>query len=81
MLVQLTKWGNSLAVRIPAVYARQIGVSENSQAELSVADGKLVLTPVRTVQHFDLDVLVSQITDENRHDEVSSGPAVGAEFD
>ncbi len=81
MLVHLAKWGNSLAVRIPAAYAREIGASENSQADLSVQDGKLVLKPVRRGTRFDLDALVAGITGENRHEEVSTGAALGDEFD
>jgi antitoxin MazE len=79
LLVQLAKWGNSLAVRIPATFAKEIGASENSQAELSVEDGCLVLK-VRDAPQFDLDTLVDQITDENRHEEISAGPALGDEF-
>ena len=80
MLVQLAKWGNSLAVRIPAAYAKEIGVFENSQAELAIEDGRLVLTPARDAAQFDLDKLVAQITDENRHDEIGTGPSLGDEF-
>lgn len=80
MLVQLAKWGNSLAVRIPAAYAKEIGAAENSRAELTIEHGKLVLTPVANTPRFDLDDLVSRITDENRHDEVSTGLALGNEF-
>jgi antitoxin MazE len=80
VLVQLAKWGNSLAVRIPAAYAKEIGASENSQAELSIEDGRLVLAPMRDIPRFDLDTLVAQITDENRHEEIGTGPALGDEF-
>ncbi len=80
MLIQVTKWGNSLAIRIPAAYAREIGATENSAAELSVDDGRLVLKPVRGLPEFDLDALVAQISDENRHDEIATGAAVGDEF-
>lgn len=80
MLVQLGKWGNSLAVRIPAAYAKEIGAAENSRAELSIENGRLVLTPLRDVADFDLDNLISQITDENRHQEVATGAALGDEF-
>lgn len=80
MLVQLAKWGNSLAVRIPATYAKEIGATANSRAELSVENGRLVLTPTRDVQHFELSALVGRITDENRHDEIATGAAVGDEF-
>ena len=80
MLVHLAKWGNSLAVRIPAAYAREIGVIESSQADLSVEDGKLVLKPIKRLPNFDLETLVAGITDENRHAEVSTGAALGDEF-
>jgi antitoxin MazE len=80
MLVQVAKWGNSLAVRIPAAYAREIGVTENGKAELSVESGRLVLTPLADIPHFELADLVARITDDNRHEEIATGPAVGEEF-
>lgn len=45
--LQVAKWGNSLAVRIPAEYIRQIGVKEGDlmQAHLGI-DGALNLRPV-----------------------------------
>lgn len=48
MNLQIAKWGNSLAVRIPAVYVRQIGIKEGDllQAHLG-ADGALNLRPAR----------------------------------
>ena len=43
--LQIAKWGNSLAVRIPADYARQLGAKEGDQllAHLG-ADGALNLS-------------------------------------
>ena len=44
--LQIVKWGNSLAVRIPADYVRQIGVKEGDQLEAHIgADGALNLRP------------------------------------
>lgn len=80
MIVQLTKWGNSLALRIPAAYAKEVGASNNGKAELTVEDGKLVLRPLSDTPEFDLDTLLAGITEQNRHDEVETGPAVGNEF-
>jgi len=46
MNLQVAKWGNSLAVRIPADYVRQIGVKEGDQLEAHLgADGALNLKP------------------------------------
>lgn len=78
--MHFAKWGNSLALRIPAAFARQIGALENGRAELTVENGKLVVAPIEPHPEFDLDVLVAQITDDNRHDEIGTGPALGGEF-
>jgi antitoxin MazE len=80
MIVKFAKWGNSLGVRIPATFASELGVSENSTAELSVQGRRLVLEPVAEAPVFDLDELVAKITDENRHDEAPTGAARGNEF-
>lgn len=46
MNLQIAKWGNSLAVRIPADYVRQIGVKEGDQLVARLgADGALNLRP------------------------------------
>ena len=46
MELMVSKWGNSLAVRLPAESAKKIGVGEGDTliAEFS-ADGRLVLAP------------------------------------
>jgi antitoxin MazE len=46
MELMVSKWGNSLAVRLPAGFAKRIGVSEGDTliSEIS-ADGRLVLAP------------------------------------
>ena len=46
MELMVSKWGNSLAVRLPAESARRIGVGEGDTlvAEVS-ADGRLILAP------------------------------------
>ena len=43
-------------------------------------DSKPVGVPAREVAYYDLDALIAQITDENRHDEILTGLAVGEEF-
>jgi antitoxin MazE len=80
LLIRFSKWGNSLALRIPAAFAREIGARENGSAELTIENGVLVISPVKDSPEFDLDELVSQITDDNRHEEIVTGPAQGREF-
>ena len=79
MLTQVARWGNSLALRIPSAYAREIAVEEGKAVELNVLDGKMVVTPVEDIPTYDINNLVALITTENLHDETDFGPAVGNE--
>lgn len=46
MNLQVAKWGNSLALRIPAEYVRSIGIKEGDRVEASLtADGGLIIRP------------------------------------
>jgi len=46
MRVQLTKWGNSLGLRMPRDVARKLDLSEGSQVELETdGAGRVILTP------------------------------------
>lgn len=78
MKTRIQKWGNSLAVRIPRPFAEEVNLEENAAVDITVRGGKLVLAPIADEQ-LTLDALVDQITAENRHDEVSTGEAVGNE--
>ncbi len=80
MIVQFTKWGDSLALVIPTGYAEKISAVEGRQAEMSVEGGSLVITPVGTVPEYSLEELLSKVTPENLHGEISTGFAVGNEF-
>jgi antitoxin MazE len=78
MIATVTKWGNSLAVRIPQNLAKEIHVSEGSEVNIGVVDGTLVVKP-RSRKRYSLDELVNEITPENLHAEVDTGVAVGSE--
>ena len=42
----VSRWGNSLAVRLPADYAKQLGVGEGDTLIGEIAaDGRLILSP------------------------------------
>ncbi len=79
MVVQFAKWGNSVALRIPNAYAKEIHATPGADVDVSVADGKLIVAPVESPV-YDLAELVARITDENRHGEISGSVAVGREF-
>ncbi len=67
MLTKVQKWGNSLAVRIPSAFAKEIGLCPDTEVELRLEDKKLVIIPSKRKQ---LEELIKQITPENVHGEV-----------
>ncbi|HQL49797.1 MAG: AbrB/MazE/SpoVT family DNA-binding domain-containing protein [Kiritimatiellae bacterium] len=78
MITKVTKWGNSLAVRIPLAVAKETQLCVGETVNLSSCDGQIVIAPVRQ-QRYQLAELLKGITPRNLHDEVSSGAVVGKE--
>ena len=78
MRSRVQQWGNSLALRIPKAFAADVGLSRNAEVELQIVDGKLQISPVPR-EELSLESLVSQITPENRHEEVLFEGPVGKE--
>ena len=77
-LVRVTRWGNSLAVRIPKHLAEQTNITEGSEVELGVADGAVTVRP--KARSYTLQELLDQVTPENRHDELDWGEPQGREI-
>ena len=78
MRTRIRKWGNSLALRIPQAFAKEVRVEHGSEVDLSLVEGKLIIAPLPEVPTT-LAELLEGITDSNLHGEVDSGPAVGEE--
>ena len=78
MKTRVQKWGNSLALRIPKSFATEVGLQRETAIEISLADGKLVITPV-VKPKLTLKQLLAKVTRENLHHEVNTGHAVGNE--
>ncbi len=78
MTSRVQKWGNSLALRIPKPLAAEVGLKDNSPVELSLCEGKLIITPSAR-STVSLDDLLAKVTKKNLHSEVDTGPARGAE--
>ena len=78
MRTKIVKWGNSLGLRIPKSFAGEIGVSDGSEVELNLIDGKLVIRLPKP-SAVSLDDLLADVTSDNLHGEIDSGDAVGGE--
>lgn len=72
---QVTRWGNSLGVRIPKSLAQKSGLTEGTPIVFEVEDDAIIIRRKR----YSLEKLLSQVTPENLHGETDTGPSVGRE--
>jgi antitoxin MazE len=79
MKTRVQKWGNSLALRIPKSFATEVGLQKETSVEVSLVEGKLVITPVAKPK-LTLKQLLAKVTKENLHHEVDTGPSIGNEI-
>lgn len=78
MTTDVSRWGNSLAIRIPKALATEAGLTEGDTVSVEAAgDGSLVVRPARA--RYRLEDLVGAITRRNRHGESAWGGPVGRE--
>lgn len=71
----VTRWGSSLAVRIPKPIAEQWGVHEGSAIEIVASGDEVVLRKRR----YDLADLVARMRPEHQHPEHDWGGPQGEE--
>jgi antitoxin MazE len=74
----ISKWGNSLALRIPAAFAKKVGLEEGNLVDLKVRAGRLMVVPVES-HRYDLHQLVAKMTPKNIHRLVDWGGPAGNE--
>lgn len=77
MNTQVGKWGNSLAVRIPGTYAKELHLIDGMEIEVTRLDDGLLLRPRK--REYTLEELLEQVKPENIHGETDWGSAVGRE--
>lgn len=71
----ISKWGTSLAVRIPKPIAEQWGVREGSAIEIVSRGDQVVLRK----KCYNLDDMLAGVTADNLHPEMDTYPALGKE--
>jgi len=74
---KIQRWGNSLAVRIPKAFALEAGLAEDSEVEIGVNDGAIVVRPAR--KEWTLEELLDGIKPSNVHGEMTWGRRAGRE--
>ena len=75
MQTVVQKWGNSLGIRIPSIYAKEFELKNGTYVDISEEDGKIVIIPNR----ISLEGLLAKVTKENLHEPVETGISLGKE--
>jgi antitoxin MazE len=76
MQARVSKWGNSLAIRLPQAAVKSLRVHEGEQVELSIKGDRLEIRAARP--RYRLADLLSEITPDNQP-EAMDFPPVGEE--
>lgn len=75
---QMSRWGNSLAIRIPRYVAEEAGFHEGNTLVLDVVEqGEVTIKAAERLAT--IEELVAKITPENLHGEEQWNEPVGAE--
>ena len=74
---KVSRWGNSLGIRIPKHLAQALQLQEGDEIEISQEDNKLILTPKK--KQYTLDQLLDGMGEEHLHSEVDWGEPMGKE--
>jgi len=78
MKTKIQRWGNSLAIRIPKPFAMEIRLDDNSEVDVSIKNGQLVVNPIK--KKYDLDDLLNAVNKDNVPDLIDFGSPIGKEI-
>jgi antitoxin MazE len=77
MRAQVSRWGNSLAIRLPRAAAQSLGVQAGEPVELVIKGDRLEIRAAR--QRYRLAELLDQMTPDNQPESFDV-PPVGEEL-
>lgn len=78
MRVQIQKWGNSLAFRIPKAFAHETKISQGSMVDIGIKESCIIVKPL-TEKKFLLKNLLAGVEKSNIHKEEDFGERKGLE--
>ena len=70
--VQIAKWGNSLALRVPRDVAARAGIAEGARVDIEAKNGRIIVT--RSNRRFTLEELIGKMTPDREHWLEDDGP-------
>lgn len=77
MRAHVSRWGNSLGVRIPKDLAGRAGLSEGAQVEIEMEGDRIVIAPSQP--RYTLDELLRGMSPKAMHEAFDWGPDRGRE--
>jgi antitoxin MazE len=77
-MATIQKWGNSLAIRIPAALAAQLNVKAGMPVDITADDGTIVVRPQKRPK-LRLGELLRDCKPSQLHGEIDWGTDVGRE--
>jgi antitoxin MazE len=77
MQTSVQKWGNSLGLRIPSVYAKELHLLDGSIVDIQRKENEIIISPAKKKKS--LNDLIQLITNENQHGEIDFGSPHGKE--
>jgi antitoxin MazE len=76
----IKKWGNSLAIRIPGSYAKDSGMSDGAEVDISMENGTIYIKRIKpTKKNYILSDLLNEVNEKNIHNEIETGEIMGQE--
>jgi antitoxin MazE len=78
MRLQVKKWGNSAAVRIPASIIAAASMHIDQAVDVKEEAGRIIIEPV-AAPSFKLETLLDQMDPNTFPDETAFGPVIGKE--
>ena len=78
MKVAISRWGNSLGLRIPKDIAGRVGLSPGDQVDVQASLDQIVITLPR--RRYRLEELLEGMTPEAMHEAFDWGPDAGREI-
>jgi antitoxin MazE len=77
MKVVVSRWGNSLGVRVPKELATRAGLTEGVAIEMSLEGDRIIMSAARP--HYALADLLKDVTPDAMHEAFDWGPDKGRE--
>ena len=78
MRVQVQKWGNSLAFRIPKAFAHETNLCQGATVDMGIKENCIIVKPL-TKKKFLLKSLLAGVNQSNTHREEDFGERQGLE--